>query len=382
MVASAARHAPRAVRARRREHLDAERLDHQLGDLGPRVPLLAGDEVLIADGERLEEPRLHSVGAALAQLVPSTRTGGCPSRPTRLKRYFVHPPERSWTHRAGDPWPKRDHRRAEQRKPAGSATAASSSRRSGWPAGMTEASSEGSATGASRLPTPLRSGFRRGRATAVFREAPAGAPRGEAPETAPFVGRSSLDLRSCSSSGGGVSRARPARSLVAEGESAECRSRLTPSARAMTGRVYAAAAPEPSHQGQRSWAPVASGPGSRPLPRQSGQRPARTARRRPWRSCDGVEATRVVDRAPMMAAVARAARSGVMLMLCPSGDHCRQIHRQQTRRRQPAAVSGWPWPSGSAPRWGRWARATGADSRDPGGGGRDAGARDRGSHLE
>jgi hypothetical protein len=68
-----------------------------------------------------------------------------------------------------------------------------------------------SGTGASVDPllTPLglRSGFRSRRAAAAFGEAPAGAPRSEAPRLLPSWGRTSLDLRSCSSSKPGARRA-------------------------------------------------------------------------------------------------------------------------------------------------------------------------------
>src|SRR5215469_3326573 len=48
---------------------DAECLDQHLRDLPGRVLLLPGDEAAVADGECLEQPALHVVGAAAPEFV-------------------------------------------------------------------------------------------------------------------------------------------------------------------------------------------------------------------------------------------------------------------------------------------------------------------------
>src|SRR5262245_17182889 len=49
--------------------LDPERSDHQLGDLGARILLLAGDQAPVADGEVLEQAGLDVVRSSLSELV-------------------------------------------------------------------------------------------------------------------------------------------------------------------------------------------------------------------------------------------------------------------------------------------------------------------------
>jgi hypothetical protein len=57
------------ARSRRTSGSDSEGVDHELGDVGAGVLLLAGDELVVADREGLEEAGLNVVGAPLSGLV-------------------------------------------------------------------------------------------------------------------------------------------------------------------------------------------------------------------------------------------------------------------------------------------------------------------------